>query len=196
MVNPAALDNHLNDLAVEIWKDIPGFDGWYSVSNFGNVRSNQRVIQRRHPGGNVHSKIVNERIMKRYSSKTQYGRMSVNLSVNGVAKTHLVHHLVMRSFFGEMPEGMEVAHNDGDPRNNRLDNLRYSTPMENTADKFSHGTVLVGEAVKTSKLTARQVSEIRSLRSKATVYQIADSFGISIAQVSRIHTGKRWGHLL
>jgi hypothetical protein len=51
-----------------------------------------------------------------------------------------VHRLVLEAFVGPCPEGMVGCHNDGDPLNNRLDNLRWDTPSNNERDKWVHGT--------------------------------------------------------
>lgn len=52
------------------------------------------------------------------------------------------HTLVMAAFVGPRPEGMEIRHLDGDPGNNRLDNLAYGTRGENARDMLRHGTCL------------------------------------------------------
>lgn len=45
----------------------------------------------------------------------------------------------MLAFVGAEPDGMEVCHNDGDPMNNVLSNLRYDTHSSNMLDCVSHG---------------------------------------------------------
>ncbi|WP_248099523.1 HNH endonuclease signature motif containing protein [Corynebacterium kefirresidentii] len=51
-----------------------------------------------------------------------------------------VHRLVMAAFVGPCPDGMEVCHNDGNPANNYVGNLRYDTHQANYADMFIHNT--------------------------------------------------------
>lgn len=63
------------------------------------------------------------------------------LSVGGVHKTKLVHHLVLITFVGERPEGAECCHNQNNPSNNNLVNLRWDTHLANVLDKEKHGTV-------------------------------------------------------
>jgi hypothetical protein len=46
----------------------------------------------------------------------------------------------MAAFVGPCPEGMEVCHNNGDPTDNRMENLRYGTHSSNEQDKLIHGT--------------------------------------------------------
>lgn len=51
-----------------------------------------------------------------------------------------IHQLVLAAFVGPRPEGMEVAHENGDPQDNRLTNLSYKTKNGNMLDSVRHGT--------------------------------------------------------
>lgn len=62
------------------------------------------------------------------------------LSRNGATKRQWVHRLVLSAFTGPCPPGMECCHNDGDPSNNRPENLRWDTRSSNARDKRVHGT--------------------------------------------------------
>ncbi len=66
--------------------------------------------------------------------------MSVNRVANGRPELRSIHHLVAETFIGPRPEGAWVLHNNGDPEDNRPENLRYGTAAENTADSVKHGT--------------------------------------------------------
>lgn len=58
----------------------------------------------------------------------------------GAHRTFLVHLLVLQTFVGPCPPGLQACHNNGDPQDPRLSNLRYDTPEGNAADKLAHGT--------------------------------------------------------
>lgn len=179
----------------EDWRAVVGYAGSYEVSSLGRVRGVTRTVHYVRATGE-HYRIVPELILAQTPdrSKHSYGRLTVKLSVDGKAVTRLVHQLVAEAFIGQRPEGMQVAHSDGNPANNRLDNLRYATARENTHDKFRHGTMLRGEAVGGAKLTADAVRAIRTCGLSVTA--AAREFGISIGQVSRIRSGSRWGHVV
>lgn len=182
----------------ESWRAVLGYEGLYEVSSLGSVRRVAGEVQVATRWGGVASKSVPSRVLAQTpdNGKHCYGRLTVKLSANGVARTRLVHQLVAEAFIGPRPDGMEVAHGDGNTQNNTAANLRYATPAENTADKLRHGTVLQGSAVATSKLTGEQARQIIKRRASGErVQSVADAFGISIAQVSRIASGKRWGHI-
>ena len=182
---------------VERWIPVIGYEGAYEVSDLGRVRSIDRIITKITRWGNPVASRHKGRILLPTIDKGKfaYGRLQVKLSKPEGATTRLVHHLVAEAFIGPRPSGMEVAHGDGIASNCRLGNLRYATPKENSADKETHGTLLRGSAVGTAKLTESDVVFIISMRRKRTLQSIADEFGISIAQVSRIQNGSRWGHL-
>jgi hypothetical protein len=75
---------------------------------------------------------------KRLEPTPQYwGHIAVRVGRIGY---RFVHRLVLEAFVGPCPEGMECRHLDGDPANNRLENLRWGTHRENAADQVRHGT--------------------------------------------------------
>jgi hypothetical protein len=89
----------------------------------------------------------------------------------GVGKRSLypVHQLVAKYFIGPRPRKHDIRHLDGNPGNNRLENLAYGTRSENYADSVRHGTnyfkargsgSLTGEMSPSSKLTEREVQQV------------------------------------
>lgn len=179
----------------EIWLPVVGYEGHYEVSSIGRVRSVARSLPRRNRWGTVTWRTYPAQIKTQNEDRGRYsyGRMRVGLNLAGVGKSRLVHQLVAEAFIGPRLPGMEVAHNDGNPKNNRVENLRYSTPLDNSRDKREHGTHLVGERAPSAKLTNAQAEDIRALKGKLRLWQVADQYGISQAQVSRIQNGKQRG---
>lgn len=117
------------------WREIPGFEGLYEVSDLGEVRSMDRLVTR-----------ANGNVMKMTSQKTrlntsgQGNHKTARLTRDGMEKPYYVHRLVLETFVGPAPEGTEGCHYDGNPSNNRLDNLRWDTRAGNHADAVRHGT--------------------------------------------------------
>ena len=116
----------------EIWKPVRGFYGRYEVSSRGRVRSVPRLDRfgRRIRGG------------MRKTGRTAFGHVSVTLISDGRKFTKLVHTLVLEAFVGARPRGMEACHNNGDPGDNTLGNLRWDTHKENVRDTIRHGSHL------------------------------------------------------
>ena len=111
----------------EIWKPIPGYEGFYEVSSLGRIRGVDRVIVRK--SGKKYP--VKGAILSP-SKRKQGGYLTIGLRRGGSQKTHKIHRLVMLAFVGEPPEGKyEVDHKDGDTENNRLSNLEYVSKKEN-----------------------------------------------------------------
>jgi hypothetical protein len=110
----------------EEWRDVPGREG-YEVSSWGNMRSwNASRGRRKEP-----------RPMKPWIQK-RGGYPAVKLGGGGQNVT--VHSMVMLAFVGPRPDGMDIRHLDGNPRNNHLANLCYGTRSENIYDSVRHGT--------------------------------------------------------
>ena len=121
------------------WRDIPGYEGQYQVSDAGNVRSflNQKRNLRETPI-----------LKKRFVSKNGY--LTVGLSKRQKETPALTHALVARAFLGPVPEGHEVRHLDGNRLNSTLGNLSYGTSKKNSEDMKKHGTIKVPRAVPVS----------------------------------------------
>lgn len=175
----------------EIWKDVVGYEGLYEVSNMGKVRS----ISRKVVDKNGKRITFNEKLKTLHTD--DIGRVSTQLWKNNKMKNKRVHILVLEAFDGPRPEGMEGCHNDGNPSNNKHNNLRWDTPINNAADKKIHGTYHFGETVNGSKLTESDVRAIKEIldTQEWRQHEIANWFGVDQAIISRIHTGKIWGHI-
>ncbi len=118
---------------LERWRDIPGWEGYYRVSDLGCVESVERIV----PNGDK-MMTVRQRFLRPLPNNNGYEQ--VQLYGDGKRSRQLVSRLVLLAFVGPCPEGMEVCHNDGDKRRNHLQNLRYGTSSENKLDMARHGT--------------------------------------------------------
>ena len=88
---------------------------------------------------------------------------------------------------------MECCHADGDPWNNNLSNLRWDTRINNSQDKFKHGTQKLGENHPMSKLTIEKVLKIR--QDNRVHRLIAFEYGVSQSVISQIKSKKSWVHI-
>lgn len=106
------------------------------------------------------------------------------------------HRLVLLAFVGPPPLGHEARHVNGDRSDNRVANLCWGTHAENMADTLTHGTHNRGERHGNAKLSDPQAREIRALVSGGmSRRRVAQMFGVQRTTVSRIVSGRRWGHL-
>ena len=156
--------------------DIEGFPE-YKVSSDG-------IIYRKE-NGNLISQQSNDK-----------GYLTVNLS-NACGPVRMTtHRVVLESFVGKRPEGMQARHVDGNPANNRLSNLCWGTAAENEADKAMHGTKAVGSKNGASKLTEEMVREIIAARDSGGRFwgakAFAEKFGVNLSTIIRVASGRHW----
>lgn len=182
----------------EIWKPIKEFPN-YEISNHGRIKSLAKSYQRFNQN---RCQIINqkERILnpyKRKSSKGNYYYFVISLRANNQTFTLKVHRLMLQTFIGECPIGMEGCHNDGNSLNNHISNLRWDTPKNNALDKKNHGTQTrkksFGEQNNAHKINKNDVIYIRS--SKQSNIDLAFKFNIRKETISRIKNGKSWPHI-
>lgn len=115
----------------EVWRDIPGYEGRYAVSDQGRVKSLARKVRGQHRSGTEFMRQVSERILKP-GRMDKFDHVSVALGRNN---SFCVHYLVMLAFEGPRPSRCDVAHNNGIGNDNRFDNLRYATRTGNNLDR-------------------------------------------------------------
>jgi hypothetical protein len=179
----------------ELWRNIPGYEDLYQVSNFGNVHSKDRIVVDDYRG-TVRSRRLRGKVI-RTRMYDNYGHLAVGLSTqNRNKRTWSVHQLVLLAFVGKCPTGLEIRHIDGQAWNNRLDNLVYGTHTENEHDKIEHGTKIYGERNGQSKLLETQVLEIKSRLVLGEDYKaLAVEFDVHLMTIWRIKKEKNWFYL-
>jgi hypothetical protein len=173
----------------EIWVPARGWEGAYEVSNIGRVRSILRKgMKDAAAGRNYGGKIIKRTLHKRT------GYFVVTLSNKNYRKQVSLHRLILSSFKGDAPEGMECCHENGDRQDARLENLRWDTRKNNHADKKKHGTWQGGENNTWHKLTAAQVIAIRS-SDKPKKYWM-EKLNVSRACIAAVVNGTAWRHVV
>jgi hypothetical protein len=179
---------------IEVWRTIPGWKSYYKVSTLGRVKSLARLVTER--SGTVRP--LKERIM-RTSGGGPNGRPMVILCKNTKNRRRAyVHHLVLETFVGPKPDGMEACHFPiQDVGCNRLDNLRWDTHLNNVREQRSWGGGSPGEKNGRAKLTEDEVRKIRRLYATGKYRQVdlGNKFGITQDSVSGIILRKTWAHV-
>lgn len=176
-----------------MWRDIPGYEGIYRVSEDGAVESLPRAIpSRRHKSG---FKTIKGRMLRGFM-KDGIRRVYRLVRDDGDMKRWYAHHLVALAFIGPWPEWAEcVRHLDDDPLHNHYHNLAYGTIADNVADSIANGTFPRGEASGHAKLTANDVADIRAAIKagrRGVQTKLAAQYGVAESAISKIKHGLNW----
>ena len=150
---------------------MPGYEGLYEVSDQGRVRSFARY--------------KSGRILR--PGRMPQGHMSVAL---GRGNSQCVHKLVLLTFVGPAPDRHECCHNNGDPSDNRLENLRWGTRSENNIDAVQHQ--------RRGKLSAEDVRAIRQALAtgrRGIGKELAGAYGVHESSISALKVRRHYGHL-
>jgi hypothetical protein len=184
----------------EIWKDIVGYEGYYQVSNLGNVRSLPKVITQKSNGGGFHEQRRQGKVLVPVKNSKGYYR--VMLHMPGGFKRFFVHRLVAEYFIPNRDNKPVVNHIDSNPLNNHVSNLEWVTHKENSRHAVDNGrfaNIPKGEDTPQSKLKETDVRWIldnavkgdKELGFKA----LARKFGVTPQHIGQIVSKKKWGHI-
>jgi hypothetical protein len=116
---------------MEIWKDIIGYEGLYQVSNYGRVKSLDKVVKCK---GNK-TKLNKSKIKKIY----QHRYNQVHLTDGKIEKCHKVCRLVAKAFIPNPQNKLTVNHIDGNKLNDCVSNLEWATHSENLKHAYATG---------------------------------------------------------
>ena len=140
----------------EIWKQIIGYEGYYSVSNYGSIRGERIGGHGRWKPGRFLIPTINHS-----------GYFQVTLYKGTYKKCPYVAHLVAEAFIAPRPKECDINHKDGNKLNNFVSNLEYITHSNNLIHAYKtglfkhHKPFPNGSKNFRAKLTEKQVMEIR-----------------------------------
>jgi hypothetical protein len=177
----------MNNINIEIWKDISGYEGQYQISNLGTVQSLTRIDAQNH--------IRYSQIMK--PKLDDKGYYQIILCQNGKHKSLSLHRLLAKHFISNPNNLPCINHIDGNPKNNLLENLEWCTYSENTIHAYKTGLMKLGNGHGRAKLTTEQVLEIRKLY-KPNIYSfnmLAKQFGVTKQSIVSIVLRRNWKHI-
>jgi hypothetical protein len=153
-----------------MWKTIPTYPN-YEISDLGEVR-----------------RVGKAKLLKLTTKQGTHPYQRAHLCINGKSKTCVVHRLVLETFVGPCPESHQCLHLDDNPKNNKLENLKWGTAKEN------HSTInRKGERNGRAKLTIKDVVFIRSYT--GTLKELVERFNVSYKYLANIRSRITWKHV-
>lgn len=168
------------------YREIPTFPG-YRFGDDGSIWSCRRMGK--YPG-------LTERWRQLRATLMPDGHLAISLALGGDRFRGLAHRLILEAFVGPCPEGMECCHNDGNPTNNRLSNLRWDTRQGNVNDTVAMDRVPRGSRSKLARFTEDDLAEMIRLRQeRVPIKEVAARFGTNESYVSSLVSGRHWKHV-
>lgn len=116
----------------EVWRDIPGYEGLYQVSNKGRIKGLPRFVNN-HTG----KILLKERILNGYPITKGYIQVQLGTKPKRVLK--LVHVLVAQAFIPNPNNYPQVNHINGTKSDNRADNLEWCNNSMNQRHAYRNG---------------------------------------------------------
>lgn len=149
---------------MEVWKDVVGYEGIYEVSNIGRVRT----VEGKTTHSNLHGvRKWKSRILKEKNPKGRDVRVS--LWKDKKDTSFLVHQLVAKAFIENPMDYKSINHLDGDPRNNKVENLEWCDHFINNNHAFDNDLMNCNKRVILRDRSTGDLFEFRSL-SKASEF--------------------------
>lgn len=166
----------VNSLKDEIWRDISGYGNKYQVSSHGRIRSKPYThTYVRKDTGTSCTRQYGYKIMK--SSDSIVGYYQIDLCVDGVVSTKLVHRLVAQAFVPNPDNLPWVNHKDLNKRNNHYTNLEWTTEKENVDHAIRTGAFKYPE--KGKRPPPRRIYCIELDKTFNSVKEAAEAIGSS-----------------
>lgn len=168
---------------MEIWKDIDGYEGLYQVSNYGRIKSLEKILYKKNRYGNYMEFKFKSKLLKPCVLNDDCGHLQVDLHKDKTRKHKLVHVLVAEAFIPN-PNGYTVVHHiDHDPTNNRVENLVWMNREEHDKLHASERAEKLRMAVYQYSLDGKLIAIYISLR------EAAKQLGFTPINISRCCNG-------
>jgi len=116
-------------MQIELYKNVVGFEGFYEISNAGNIRATEKIKNNQYGEFILPTKILSPKNNGR-------GYLAICLIKNKIKTTHKIHRIVAMAFMSNFNKDLQVNHINGIKTDNRIENLELCSNRENGTHKF------------------------------------------------------------
>ena len=177
----------------EEFRDLPCFEGYIAVSNYGRVYTYPRTVKKLCGlSGLFVRQSYKGRLLKTYDDDLGY--LKFRFGVNGKKHQMFVSRAVLMTFVGLPKMNQLACHNDSNVANNHVSNLRWDSQKGNMKDRESRGLYPKGESHHAAKVPKELVDRLQC--GEITPAQAARETGFRYAHLWRIAKGYSWKHRL
>lgn len=167
----------------EIWVDVIGFNGFYKVSNFGNIK--------KHLGSNQFGIFHIDKNIQPYENEKGY--LKVGLTINKKRKIEKVHRLVAKHFIPNPKEYPEVNHKDGNKLNNHYSNLEWCNRKQNMKHASDNNLLSnrYGEFNNSAKAVLQYDLQGNLIKKWAYMKEAENALSVKSSKICNVCKGKR-----
>lgn len=156
---------------MELWKDIYGYEGYYQISSYGNVKN-----------------IKTNKLLTGDINNVGYKRVTLYLPNK---KRFFVHRLVASCFCDGYEEGLIVNHKDGNKLNNCAENLEWVTHSENDMHAFKHGLRNANPCIFKHEIEAYDINTGKVYKTYQNVQECCNDLNVKRPNVYNCCNGKQ-----
>lgn len=181
----------------ERWLPVVGHEGRYEISSLGRARSLDRKVDRVFKLPNGDQRVVPTFYPGKMLVPRRIGKCYLGYCFRWKGPNKKAQIAVLEAFVGPRPgKEFDGCHNNGEPEDNRLSNLRWDTKSSNAQDTFIHGGKHIGDRHPMAVVTDDQVRRFKAARREETISGAAKTAGIPYAIGWHIDKGNTWGHIV
>lgn len=170
----------------EIWKDIPNYENFYQASNYGRIKSVEKMVWNGYQFWKREEKILK-------LTRDKKGYLNVGLSKNGKFKRCKVHRLIAKTFIPNLNNLPQINHINGIKTDNRVKNLEWCTNQENCIHARKNKLVKTpkGKDSKLSKKIYQFNKDNIFIKEWTGINEVAKQLGVCRRSIQRCCRGER-----
>lgn len=175
----------------EVWKDVEGYEEFYSISNLGRLKRKNIVYYRNTDGRKC---TLKEKLVNPFENDKGYQR--VRLEKFGLAEkfTTTLHILVAKHFIPNPNSCVQVNHIDGNKRNNCVSNLEWVNNKENILHSYRNGNMLHknAKAIIQCDESGNEIARFQTMREAEEITKISQVKIREAIRENKVYKGFLW----